>query len=92
MFCFSTYISLPTDRTFFLCVPLDVVLIYFSFSCLSLLSLCLLAVIKGGAVQCTVTSEPIGNMLLTQPRPLHSSICTAVLSLLTPSLSSPSLI
>lgn len=32
-------------------------------------------------MQCTVQSEPIGNMLLTQPRPLHSSICTAVLSL-----------
>lgn len=43
----------------------------------------------GAVLQCTVQSESNGSMMLTQPRPLHSSICTAVLSLLTPS---PSLI
>ena len=37
-----------------------------------------------GSSQSTVQSGPIGSRLLTQPRPLHSSICTAVLSLLTP--------
>lgn len=35
-------------------------------------------------MQRVVQSEPVGNMLLTQPRPLHSSICTAVLSLSSP--------
>lgn len=49
----------------------------------------LAVVCSPAAVQCSVTPEPAGNMLLTQPRPLHSFICTAVLSLPT-SLLSPS--
>lgn len=58
---------------------------YLSFPLLA----CLHAVSKELLVQYTETLKPIGNMLLTQPRPLHSSICTAVLSLLTPSPLSP---
>lgn len=47
-------------------------------------SLCFACCGQGGATQRVVQSEPVGNMLLTQPRPLHSSICTAVLSLSSP--------